>query len=120
MFERIYTQHWMSLPKEVRVHLALTFNMQKSGITEIRDQDVISDGTTNEDLKALTLDALNEYVGSKEEFPRAWELALMKANYELNPPAVEIGAGAITIKEELPAEENKEETNDKATAKKPK
>lgn len=113
MFERIYQQHWMSLPKDIRHRLMVVFDIQKSGITEIRDQDVVSDGVTNADLSAITLQKMNEYIGSEENFARAWEITLAKARYELNPPEIEIGVGLI--------EENKtEELNDnnKETTKK--
>lgn len=110
MFERIYQQHWMALPKNVRHHLVEIFDIKRSGITEIRDQEVISDGTTNNDLGEITLEKLNEYIGSVETFPRAWEITLMKVHSELNPPTIEIGVG--TIEKELP--EIKEELNEES------
>lgn len=107
MFDKIYVQNWMSLSKEVRNHLMETFNIQRSGITEIRDQDVITDGVTNADLSVLTLDNLNEYIGSVETFPRAWEITLMKVHSELHPPTIEIGVGKISeVKEEINDEES--------------
>lgn len=84
--DRIYQQHWITLPKEQREHLTKVFEVPMSGIKEIRDATVISDGHTNEDLKEITLEKLNAYIGSEETFPRAWEITISKAKYELNPP----------------------------------
>ncbi len=100
MLEHIYTQHWITLDKETREHLTKVFNIPTSGIAEIRDQTLISDGKTNTDLQAITSEAMEAYVGSKEPFARLWELTLMKSKYELHPPTIEIGVGEI-IKKEL-------------------
>ena len=48
--ERIYPAVWLALPKETREHLAKVFGISASGITEVRDQSVVSDGFTVEDL----------------------------------------------------------------------
>lgn len=84
----------MLLDKQVRNHLVKVFNIPRTGITEIRDQEIIRDGYSDEDLKAITLEKMNEYIGSTEVFPRAWELTCSKARYELNPP---IDLTAISI-----------------------
>lgn len=109
--EKIYSQHWIDLPKQVRAKLVEVFGIERTGITEVRDQTVISDGFTNTDLQGITLDKMNQYIGSVETFPRAWELTLMKVNYELNPPMIEIGVGEIKleeVKEEIKNEPIKE------------
>jgi hypothetical protein len=84
--ERIYPQQWMALPKETKNHLIKVFGIPKSGITEIRDQDVVSDGYTSADLEAINLDKMCEYIGSRETFGRAWEITLMRVKSDLNPP----------------------------------
>ena len=93
--EKVYQQHWIDLPKDVRQKLAEVFDIERTGITEIRDNTVISDGFTNKDLEAITLPKMTEYIGSDETFHRAWELTLMKVRSELNPPVMEIGVGSI-------------------------
>lgn len=85
-FTIVHTQLWMSLPVEIREHLAKTFGIERNGIREIRDQTVISDGFKQEDLLGFTASKMAEYVGSEEPFPRLWELTIAKAKYELNPP----------------------------------
>ncbi len=89
------------LEKDVKDHLVKIFDLKRSGITEIRDQEVIRDGYSDEDLKAITLEKMIEYVGSEETFPRAWELTCAKVKYELHPP--------IFIKSVPPDEEKVDE-----------
>ena len=99
MFDKIYQPQWMSLDKKTREHLSKVFSIPQSGITEIRDDMVLSDGKTNGDLSAINEFKMSEYVGSKESYPRLWELTLAKCKYELDPPVVEIGVGVIETAE---------------------
>lgn len=88
--KRIYNQHWLELPKEIRDHLVKKLGLVRTGITEVRDQTVLSDGHTNDDLAVITSEKLSEYVGSpmtdKVDFPHLWSVAVSKANFELHPP----------------------------------
>ena len=87
MFEKINQQHWIALDKKVRQHLAKVFGLVPTGIAEIRDQTVVSDGYTNSDLERINGTKMSEYVGGgAETFARLWELTLAKVKYELNPP----------------------------------
>lgn len=62
------------------------WKIPRSGVSEIRDQEVVSDGHTYEDLLVITLDLMNRYIGSEETFARAWEVTIAKAFSELHPP----------------------------------
>lgn len=115
MFERIYQQHWIDLPKDTRLKLAEVFGIERTGPTEVRDQTVISDGYSNSDLSAITLEKMNAYVGSDETFSRAWELTLAKVKFELNPPVVVVGK---QIENRLEGEINEEESKNEITKKK--
>jgi hypothetical protein len=84
--DKIFPQLWMQLSRESREHLAKVFELPRTGITEIRNQDVISDGYTQEDLAHITAEKMEHYVGSKETFSRLWELTVAKCRHELNPP----------------------------------
>lgn len=98
--EQIYQHVWIHLPKEVRLHLVKVFALERTGVAEVRDQEVISDGFNNEDLKKITLEAMNAYIGSKEKsFMRAWEITLSKVNSELNPPVGVISATEVAPEE---------------------
>lgn len=92
----------MHISKELRDYLAAMWKIPQSGITEIRDQDVLSDGHTYDDLKIITLDLMSEYIGSRETFARAWEITCAKAYSELHPPIGTIkGKDEDEVKKEL-------------------
>lgn len=96
--ERVYQQMWIDLPQETRNHLVKVFDIPRSGITEIRDQSVVSDGHTNNDLLSITAEKMAAYVGSPIgalDFARLWTITLSKVKYELNPPVLEIGTDGI-------------------------
>lgn len=91
MYTQIVPQLWMMIPRNERDLIAKEFNLPRTGVTEVINQDVVTDGYRAEDLKNITLEKMCAYIGSQESFMRAWELTVMKANAELNPPAVFIG-----------------------------
>lgn len=114
MYNNVPTQLWMLLDKSIKNHLVKVFDIKRTGITEIRDQVLVLDGYSNDDLKAITLEKMNEYIGSQETFPRAWELTCAKAKYEINPPIDLSALQAKPIESEV-INENKIETNDNKT-----
>lgn len=88
-FTRVPQGLWMMLSHNEREHLTKVFNIPRSGPREIVDQTPTKDGHSDVDLEqSLTSDAMSEYVGSTESFPRLWELTVAKCKYELNPPKV--------------------------------
>lgn len=95
--EKIYQQHWIDLSVETRQKLVEVFNIPKSGITEVRDQTVISDGHTNDDLNTITVEKMAEYVGSPADldFAVLWKITLSKIKSELHPPTLEIGTDGV-------------------------
>jgi len=114
MYSSVPPQLWMQLDSKIRSELILSFNIKKTGITEIRDQTLISDGYSAEDLKAITLEKMNEYIGSTEDsFPRAWEITCSKAKSIVFPPiAMEIPPTVVPM-----ADEPKEEITETNTIK---
>ena len=99
--QRIFPQQFMHLSQEMRTYFTQMWKIPRSGISEIRDQTVISDGHTYEDLAVITHELLNEYIGSEETFARAWEIACMKAYSELHPPV-----GVIKSRDEIEKEKS--------------
>ncbi len=85
-FNNVPPQLWMLLSRELRSFLAEKFNVVKTGPAEIRDQEVVSDGYTVQDLSVMSLEKLCNYIGKTETFPTAWELTVAKAKEEMNPP----------------------------------
>lgn len=118
MFNKVYTQHWLELSKETRTHLREVFNIPRTGITEVRDTTIVSDGTTNSDLESITSERMERYVGSKESYPRLWELTLAKVRYELNPP-MDLSSLQASNKEELNGKNEENSKEEQATANEP-
>ena len=80
---------WVSLPTEVRNKFRSLFGINKSGITEVDDNRIVSDGTTHTDLSVLTIPKLQEYTGDKsDDFYKLFYKAVEKINNELNPVTV--------------------------------
>lgn len=88
MFERIYPQFWMSLKPEVKKILIEAFEIKRGGVTEVRDDVVLSDGYRVQDLQVITVDAMRAWVGeeAKVTFAQAWDLVMKKIEFILNPP----------------------------------
>lgn len=84
--ERILPGQFMHLSREIREYLGHMWKIPQSGISEVRDQTVISDGHTYDDLATITHEKMTEYIGSEETFARAWEITVAKAYSELHPP----------------------------------
>jgi hypothetical protein len=51
----------MSVQAETRERLRKTFNLSRSGCTEVVDNQLITDGTTHKDLEALTKERLLQF-----------------------------------------------------------
>lgn len=117
MYTNVPPQLWMMLPKESRDYIVKEFSLTRTGITEILDQQVIRDGYSMDDLKGITLDKMCAFIGSEEEFPRAWELTCAKVKSILHPPvnledlkkpvnSEEFKTAVDTIKEENKSTQN--------------
>lgn len=96
-FERVLPGLWMNLPREERLYIAERFSIPRTGVTEVRDTEVLSDGFTFDDLAHINRDKMVDFIGSgdlegNESFPRLWELTVAKARYEINPPPMVIQA----------------------------
>jgi len=113
MYNNVPTQLWMQLEKTIRNHLVSVFNIPRTGVTEIFNNEVRADGYSAEDLKAITLEKMTEYIGSEETFPRAWEITCSKANSEVNPPMNMLKPEVIPMADEPKDVEEIIETNTK-------
>jgi hypothetical protein len=86
---QIYQHQYINLTKEIREFLVKLFEIPRTGISEILNEQVISDGVCNEDLKAITEEKMIEYTGSHETFGKLWDLTITKVQYEIAfPPEV--------------------------------
>lgn len=63
---QITEQEWLKLPMPVRIELRTIFAIPRSRGTVVEDGVVKSDGYTNEDLKAITVEKMQTYLKSTE------------------------------------------------------
>lgn len=58
---------WLDLPIDVRSKLKAIFNIPKSVGSQIVDKVVVSDGHTHADLAVITIEAMQAFLGSKDD-----------------------------------------------------
>ncbi len=64
---QLSTHDWLKLPMDTRIKLREIFNIPKSQGVVLEDNVVKSDGTTYEDLQAVTVEAMQEFLSSTEQ-----------------------------------------------------
>ena len=77
---------WVSLPNEVRHRIRKIFSIPQSSNVIVSDGRIESDGTTNEDLRKLTILKMQEYlVDDSSDFHKLFDKTVAKVNEELYP-----------------------------------
>lgn len=90
MFSQIYIPYWMSLSKETRNKLIVIFSVPKTGVVEVINETVLTDGHNNIDLEVITIDKLKAYTGQlKGTFAELWEMAVEKAMHSHTSMSIE-------------------------------
>ncbi len=62
MLMQINTVQWVNLDSRIRVKLVEIFDIPRSGHTEVEDNKIITDGFTNTDLTAITIEKMQGYL----------------------------------------------------------
>jgi hypothetical protein len=76
---------WVSLPNEVRYRIRAIFNIPRSSNTVVNDGVIETDGTTNEDFKALTVYKMQEYLDdTSTDFHKLFDKVVARVNDELS------------------------------------
>ncbi len=76
----INQSYWVSLPLEVRVKLREALKIPISVATEVKNNQVVCDGSCDKDLAVISVEALQAFVKSDEKsFEALWIKALDKA-----------------------------------------
>ena len=65
MNDQIYQHYWVTLKSDLRASIAEMFSMRRSVICEVAGNKLVSDGYSNDDLKAINLDSINEKLATK-------------------------------------------------------
>lgn len=95
----ISMQAWCSLSNEVRSRFRSVFNIPRSRSTEVNDGVIISDGTTYDDLKNLTVEKMQKYLNDELiDFHKLFDKTLAKITDELiNPKVIISSETPITV-----------------------
>jgi hypothetical protein len=96
--ERIHKFQWMQVPKEVREKLIELFGLTRTSFSEIRDDVVISDGYSDDDLSLITKDKMCEITGLPCElsFSSLWEVMVVKLTNDVYDKAVMPDTSGLT------------------------
>lgn len=118
MYTNIFESLWMQNDRDTRNYLAEIFEVPMTGLREIRDNEVIRDGRSNEDLKVITLEKMNEYTGIQDDnIMSAWNNVIVKAHNRFNivPMADEPKEFTVPVADIVATStiDNNEKTNDK-------
>jgi hypothetical protein len=85
----ISTHTWVSLPNEVRYRIRSLFKIPHSSNTVVSDGRLESDGTTNEDLKHLTIEKMQTFLSDEStDFYKLFDKTVAKVTDELYPKTV--------------------------------
>lgn len=91
---------WVALPNEVRYRMRDIFNIPRSTNTMVIDGTIESDGTTHEDIQALTVEKMQKYAGSdSQNLHELFDITVAKVNDELQgkPTTVVMKDAPITV-----------------------
>ncbi len=68
MYEQLLTRfHWLALSNEQRLLMRQLFNIPKSGGVEMMGGRIMSDGSNENDLKAVNIKSMQEFLGGVDE-----------------------------------------------------
>lgn len=80
---------WVSLPNEVRYKIRSVFDIPRSSNVMVYDGIIETDGTTYEDIKALTTEKMQKYLGdSSTDFHKLFDKVVARVTEEMLTPGV--------------------------------
>ncbi len=101
MLPLISIHTWVSLPNEVRGKVRVLFNIPRSSNTVVNDGVIETDGTTNDDLKHLTIEKMQIYLNDEStDFHKLFDKVLYRINNPQAPviePTIEIHAPSAFV-----------------------
>ncbi len=100
---QINVPDWVALPFETRQKLVKQFGVPKSGGSEVQNLStgnrIVSDGHTHQDLKAITVEKLQEFTGSlSTDFYDLFSQAISKLTETSGPTTEQIREQKVSEK----------------------
>jgi hypothetical protein len=89
---QVNVHDWLALPMLTRVEMRKIFGIPRSSHTLVDGNVVKSDGTTHDDLKAITLEKLQVFLNADPEqadFVKLFNATVLKIAKDQEPPVVE-------------------------------
>jgi hypothetical protein len=81
---------WVSIPNEVRYRIRSIFKIPMSSNTVVDDGRILTDGTTNEDFKHLTIQKMQIYLDDDStDFHKLFDKVVARVNDDLYPKFIE-------------------------------
>lgn len=86
MLIQLNTAQWISLPYKTRQKLVEIFDIPRSKFTEVEGNVIVTDGHTNQDLEAITVEAMQGYLLDtiEEDFFKLFHRVLDAVNTEID------------------------------------
>jgi hypothetical protein len=81
MNPQLTKSQWCSLPQEIRNKLREIFGVQKSEGCEVVNNMIVSDGSSHQDLQAISVASMQAFLYSEEDnFAKLFDLVMLKLN----------------------------------------
>ncbi len=85
---QLFTHQWLALSSDVRLKLQTIFNIKKSGVVTVEGRAtgtvVLSDGVSNEDLAAITVEKMQAFLTSTEtDFYTLFDAVVIEASSQV-------------------------------------
>ena len=114
----ISTHDWLRLDRDTRYKLHMHFKFPKSGVPEILNNSIISDGFTTKDLMNMNIGIMLDYLNLKEVAPVEGELCdylfskvIEKINGRTSEEPISIGGLEEEVKPARRGRPKKEKSN---------
>lgn len=99
--------HWLQLTGEERQLMRETFNIPKSGGVEMLGNKIMSDGSNENDLKAVNIESMQNFLQCKSDtdtFESLYNATIVKvqgmiAEQKVNQESVNLGSGNKSLSE---------------------
>lgn len=87
--EKLVTRYeWLKYDNDQRLLMRAIFHIPKSGGVEMQDNKMLSDGSNENDLRAINIESMQQFVESEvKDFDKLFEMTIEKVNELLKEEA---------------------------------
>ncbi len=89
MLHILSSSTWVSLSPEQRNRIRVLFNIPRSGSTEVRDGQIVTDGTTTMDFQHLTIEKMQAYLFDEStDFHKLFDKIVARVQDEIDGKSI--------------------------------